>query len=137
MQRLSYPIPAPLNGPNLSAEIEAAIGVPVALSIEDGLLIVVVPDGTDEPTVAAVVAAHTGELTPEQVIAAEIVATGFPFTPDQYAAVRQQMQVLRDLRQMGRNAFMALSAAERDRAMYDAFTAVTIVLLALLRDDTA
>lgn len=55
-------------------------------------------------------------------------------TVGQYDAVREQMQTLRALRQMGRNAFMALSAAERDRALYDAFTATTQVLLSILRD---
>jgi hypothetical protein len=55
-------------------------------------------------------------------------------TSAQYAAVRDQMQVLRDFRQLGRSAFMALTAAERDRQLYDAQTATTIVLLAILRD---
>lgn len=55
-------------------------------------------------------------------------------TPEVYALVRSQMQSLRDLRQMGRAGFMALTAAERDRLTYDALTDVTRVLVALLRD---
>lgn len=55
-------------------------------------------------------------------------------TPDEYATVRPQLTVIRDLRQMGRNAFMALTAAERDRALYDAQAATTTILLALLRE---
>lgn len=55
-------------------------------------------------------------------------------TPAEYETVRPQLVVLRDLRQMGRSAFMALTAAERDRLMYDAHAATTTVLLALLRD---
>lgn len=56
------------------------------------------------------------------------------FGPTEYAAVRVQMQTLRDLRQMGRATFMALTAAERDRLLYDALTAQTIIDLAILRD---
>jgi hypothetical protein len=48
--------------------------------------------------------------------------------------IRPSVQALRDFRQLGRNAFMALTAAERDRQLYDAQTATTIVLLALLRE---
>lgn len=55
-------------------------------------------------------------------------------TPAEYAAVRAQMQTLRALRQMTRAEFMALTAAERDRATYDALVAVTETLLAILRD---
>lgn len=54
--------------------------------------------------------------------------------PATFTASRSQLQTLRDLRQMGRNAFMALTAAERDRALYDAQTSTTIILLALLRE---
>lgn len=51
-----------------------------------------------------------------------------------YLAIRPNLQTIRDLRQMGRNAFMALTAAERDRLTYDAQAATTTILLALLRD---
>jgi hypothetical protein len=63
-----------------------------------------------------------------------VIRSAVRLTPTEYSAVRAQMQILRDLRQLGRNAFMALSAAERDRMLYDAQVATTIVLLALLRD---
>lgn len=64
-----------------------------------------------------------------------LAASVEPMQPDAYSAVRSEMQTLRALRQMGRGAFMDLTAAERDRAMYDAFTSVTKVLLAILRDE--
>lgn len=72
----------------------------------------------------------------EEAKLADLIAvaqSGLRMTSDQYDAVRTQMQTLRDLRQMGRNAFMGLSQAERDRALYDAFTATTQVFLAILR----
>lgn len=47
--------------------------------------------------------------------------------------IRPELQTLRALRQMGRSAFMALSAAERDRLIYDALTSQTIIDLAILR----
>jgi hypothetical protein len=71
----------------------------------------------------------------DRALDAHIASTGLNMTRDQYNAVRAQMQTLRDLRQMGRNAFMGLSAAERDRLIYDAMTSVTIVLLSILRDE--
>jgi hypothetical protein len=55
-------------------------------------------------------------------------------SPTEYATVRTNLAALRDFRQLGRSAFMALTAAERDRQLYDAQTATTIVLLAILRD---
>jgi hypothetical protein len=57
-----------------------------------------------------------------------------PMSTAQYDALRPQMQTLRELRQLGRNAFMALTAADRDRMIYDALVAQTIIDLALLRD---
>jgi hypothetical protein len=58
-------------------------------------------------------------------------------TPAEFTAIREQLQVLRALRQLGRNAFMALSAAERDRMMYDAMVAVTVILIGQYREDLA
>lgn len=55
-------------------------------------------------------------------------------TPTLYSEVRSQMQTLRALRQLGRNAFMAQTAAERDRQTYDCLVAVTEILLRLTRD---
>lgn len=54
--------------------------------------------------------------------------------PEEWAAIRDDIVVIRDLRQLGRNAFMALTAADRDRALYDAQAATTTILLALLRE---
>jgi Mn-containing catalase len=58
-------------------------------------------------------------------------------TPAEFAVVREQLQVLRALRQLGRNAYMGLSAAERDRMMYDAMVAVTIILIGEFRETLA
>jgi hypothetical protein len=55
-------------------------------------------------------------------------------TPTEWAAIRPHLTTIRDLRQMGRAAFMALTAAERDRLVYDAQAATTTILLAMLRD---
>lgn len=55
-------------------------------------------------------------------------------TPAEADAIRDDIVVIRDLRQLGRNAFMALTAADRDRALYDAQSATTTILLAILRE---
>lgn len=108
------------------------------------------------PAIAAAVRAPTGlrqtpttlslDFTPDltapqlalvQGVVAELVARAdapVTLTAAEWAAIRPQVQSLRDLRQLGRNAFMALTAAERDRALYDAQTATTIILLAILRE---
>jgi hypothetical protein len=79
------------------------------------------------------------DLTPAELQAVAdvqaIARAGAPMTTEAYAAVRAQMQVLRDLRQLGRNAFMALTAADRDRMIYDALVTQTIIDLAILRDE--
>ena len=53
----------------------------------------------------------------------------------EWRAIRTELQALRSLRQMGRSAFMGLTAAERDRLTYDALVSQTIIDLALLRDE--
>jgi hypothetical protein len=50
------------------------------------------------------------------------------------ATIRPHLVTIRDHRQMGRNAFMALTATERDRLTYDVQAATTTILLAVLRD---
>lgn len=81
-------------------------------------------------------------FTPD-LSAAEVTALGkvvdaiqspVRMTSAEYEAVRAQMQVLRALRQSGRNAYVALTEAERNRQTYDALMAVTEIFLALLRD---
>lgn len=67
-------------------------------------------------------------------LALDQVKSEIGLTAAAYADIRAQMQVLRALRQLGRNAFMALSATERDRQLYDAMTAVTQVFIAMTRD---
>jgi hypothetical protein len=99
----------------------AAAGLPVGLILSDG---------------SGVTLSFTPDLSPEQVTTLDLVVqaadAGLPTSI--YDAVRPDVQTIRDLRQMGRNAFMALSAAERDRLLYDAQAATTTILLALLRE---
>lgn len=73
----------------------------------------------------------------EQTTVADIVAaasseTGLSSTD--YAAVRAQMQQLRSTRQLGRNAFLALTTAQQMRILYDDDVAITEILLKLFRD---
>lgn len=83
---LSYPVPAVLIGDNLALEIAAATGAEgVKVYVDGTTLFVVVPEGTDSTAVNAVVAAHTGSLTPAQQ---EMVA----FESD----ARQHVQHLKD-----------------------------------------
>lgn len=96
-----------------------------------------VPDDvSDDGTTATLT--WTPSLTPDEQTALATIAdqsrseTGL--SADGYAAIRTQMQTLRALRQLGRNAFMGLSQAERDRTIYDALVAVTQVFIAMQRD---
>lgn len=63
-----------------------------------------------------------------------VARTTRTLTAAEYAAVRPHIQTLRNFRQLGRNAFSGLTAAERDRMLYDAQVATMAVLLTLLRD---
>lgn len=78
------------------------------------------------------------DLTPEEQATwdtlAQLATGATLITPAELDTIRPSMVVLRDLRQMGRAAFMALTAAERDRLSYDAHVATTMILLAILRD---
>lgn len=91
-----------------------------------------------QPDGSAVIS-FTPDLTPAEVatfdVLVRLAASTKPMSIDKYNAVRTEMQTLRALRQMGRNAFMALSAAERDRMTYDALVSQTIIDLAILRDE--
>lgn len=94
---------------------------------------------TGDPSTGQVSFHFDPDLTPEEASTLDALdhalASLQPMTPTGYAAVREQMQTLRALRQLGRNAFMGLTDAERHRMLYDAFTATTIVLLSMLRDE--
>lgn len=91
---------------------------------------------SDDPTMGELT--WTPDLSASDSAAITAIVAAYrmqrPMDRATYDAVRTQMQVLRDLRQMGRNTFMGLSAVERDRALYDAFTAATQVFLSILRD---
>lgn len=127
MSEFTYPLPPALNGDRLEEELAAAGLVAQAVVVAGQLVVRMVPDPEEpeavEPQVAALVAAHTGE--PTAAHAAELA-----LRDDGRAA----MQELRALRQLGRNAFMAETAAERDRRIYDALVAVTRVLIETRRD---
>lgn len=69
--QLTFPIPDPILGENLRVEIETAVNGPVSLRVVGDELIALVPDSADAQLVATIVAAHTGELTPEQQAAAD------------------------------------------------------------------
>lgn len=61
--------------------------------------------------------------------------TGLSLSAAEYTSIRAEMAPLRALKQMTRNEFMALSAAERDRMLYDALVATTTVLRLVFRDE--
>lgn len=77
------------------------------------------------------------DLTPAQLVTLQGILdaakAAVGMSGSEYDAIRPQIQSLRDFRQLGRNAFIALAQNERDRQLYDAQTATTIILLALLR----
>lgn len=93
---------------------------------------------TDDQTAAPVIDFVPPLTTEEQATLANIIAlarSGMThLTPTEYDTIRSQLATIRDLRQLGRNAFMALTTAERDRLLYDAQAATTTILLALLRE---
>lgn len=93
-----------------------------------------VPTSLNEESVAFTPDLTTDESATVNDLIRLAIASG-PWSSAAYAAVRTEMQALRDLRQLGRNAFMALSATERDRMIYDALVAQTIIDLAILRDE--
>lgn len=74
----------------------------------------------------------TEQTTVDSVVAAARSATGL--APSDYAAVRTQMQTLRAIRQAGRNAYVNMAEADRNRVDYDAFVAVLEIMLKLFRD---
>jgi hypothetical protein len=63
-----------------------------------------------------------------------LARSGLSISAADFDAIRADLQLLRDLRQLGRNPFMALTAAERDRMTYDALVSVTRIFLAILRE---
>ena len=55
-------------------------------------------------------------------------------TPDEWLAIEDDLAALRTFRQQTQAQFMALTATQRDRALFDVINAQTNVLRALLRD---
>ena len=72
------------------------------------------------------------QATLDAIVAATRSKTGL--SPTDYAAVRSQMQILRDLRQLGRNAFVAQTQAQINRQEYDCLVAITEIFLKVFRD---
>lgn len=96
---------------------------------------VVTAYAADDPTLGEVT--WNTDLTPAELAIAEEIRGALTnrLPSAQYTIIRTEMQALRDLRQLGRNAFMALTAAERDRLTYDALVSITRVLLAMQREE--
>jgi hypothetical protein len=97
------------------------------------------PDGyaTDDVTGEPVLIFDPPLTNEEQATLANLLGLArsrLDVAPEDFATIRTNLQALRDLRQMGRAAFMALTAAERDRLIYDALVADTVIWLAVLRD---
>jgi hypothetical protein len=107
-------------------EFVAALRRPVSYGLDGATLAV-----TFDPDLSA---AEVTTFDSFFVLRETLARQAVPMNAATYATVRPQIQALRDLRQMGRNAFMNLTAAERDRLLYDAQTSTTIILLALLRE---
>lgn len=66
---IRLPAPTTLHGNNLAAEIAAEIGVPseqVSVTLNQGEVEILVPDGSARASVEQAVAAHTGTPTAEQ-----------------------------------------------------------------------
>ena len=55
-------------------------------------------------------------------------------TPDEWLAIEDDLAAMRTFRQQTQAQFMALTATQRDRALFDVVNAQTNVLRALLRD---
>ena len=85
------------------------------------------PDGSQVYT-------YTPDLTPAETATLDLLvaaaAMSAPVTPVEVQSVRPLIQEGRAFRQLGRNAFMALSAAERDRLLYD--TLVALIRVAII-----
>lgn len=119
MSTVDLPVPT-IAQSFLSALVEAGIRTPITI-------------GTPVRSVS-----WTPDLTVEEQATVDtllkLVVGATLITPAEAVAIRDDIVVIRDLRQLGRNAFMALTAADRDRALYDAQAATTTILLAILRE---
>lgn len=80
----------------------------------------------------------TPDLTAQELAvlddAINLTRSHVTFTAEEWARIKPEIQNLRSFRQLGRNAFMALTAADRDRMLYDAIVSLTIIDLALVRE---
>jgi hypothetical protein len=78
------------------------------------------------------------DLTPaEATILARLVALARSergLDPTDYAAIEGRLATLRTFRQQSQSEFMAKTAAERDRELFDTTTDLVAVVLRLLRD---
>lgn len=107
----------------IRTQLAAAIREPVAFEIT--------PENTFSFT-------FTPDLTPAEVtvfddcVAAVRSRSGLGATD--YGAIRTQMQTLRAMRQLGRNAYVNLTEAERNRQTHDCLVAITEIFLKLTRD---
>lgn len=75
--------------------------------------------------------------TAEQATLASLMAllrTTVDLSPADWTLIEARLPNLRAFRQQTRNAFMALTQTERDRAIFDALQDIIAVIVALVRD---
>lgn len=60
---------------------------------------------------------------------ADVFGTAGSLPMVDYRAIRQNLRILRDLRQAGRNAYVGLSEGDRNRQTFDCLIAITEILL--------
>lgn len=79
------------------------------------------------------------DLSPAEIVTADAIIAAargaVSLTPLEREAIRPSLQVKRDLRQMGRNAFTAQTTAQQLRQLYDSDVATTVILIAVFRDE--
>lgn len=98
------------------------------------------PDGiaTDGVTELPIVDFDPPLSGPEQLVYARLVklvrSTIPGITPAEWQALEPDLAAMRTFRQQSQAEFMALTATQRDRALFDVVNAQTNVLRALLRD---
>lgn len=109
------------------AAVTAVLRAPASTRQEGGNVVFeFVPDLTpaEATTLAAAVASVVGATRARDV----------SLTVAEFRVIEPHLATLRTLQQLSRNEFMALTAADRDRMLFDNVTALLRVVRALLRD---
>lgn len=103
-----------------------AVRTPTTLVYAGGTLTVTYVPDLDAPTAAALDAAVADTLATERSLV--------DLTAADYAAIKIRLATLRTFIAQSRNEFMAKTAADRDRELFDSTEAVARILLRMLRD---